>query len=65
MKTIKTIKESSQFWKKVPVGTLLRMRDQDANKTVDRKEARYVPKSEWKILRDAEETKNKKEATNA
>ena len=65
MKTVKTLKESSQFWKKVPVGTLLRMRDEDASKTVDRKEARYVPKSEWKILRDAEETNNNKEANNA
>ena len=65
MKTIRVTKENSQYWKRVPVGTLLRVRDQDAVKVVDRKEAQYVPKTEWKELRDAEETNKNKEANNA
>ena len=60
MKTIKTIVENSQYWKRLPIGTLLRVRDEDAMKVVDRKEAQYVPKQEWKKLRD-EETKANKE----
>ena len=60
MKTIKTIVENSQYWKRLPIGTQLRVRDEDAMKVVDRKEAKYVPKQEWKKLRD-EETKANKE----
>ena len=63
MKTIKTTKENSQYWKRVPVGTLLRVRDEDAEKVVNNKEAKYAPKSEWKELRDNETTT--KEANNA
>ena len=63
MKTIKTIVENSQYWKRVPVGTLLRVRDEDAEKVVKKKEASYAPKSEWKELRDKET--NNKEALNA
>ena len=63
MKTIKTIVENSQYWKRVPVGTLLRVRDEDAEKVVHNKEATYPPKSEWKQLRNQETTN--KEATNA
>ena len=63
MKTIKTIVENSQYWKRVPVGTLLRVRDEDAEKVVNNKEASYAPKSEWKELRDKET--NNKEALNA
>ncbi len=63
MKTIKTTVENSQYWKRVPVGTLLRVRDEDAEKVVNNKEAQYAPKSEWKELRDQETTT--KEGTNA
>ena len=54
MKTIKIITENSQYWKRTPVGTLLRVRDEDAAKVVDKHEAEYVPKAEWKKLRDNE-----------
>ena len=63
MKTIKTTVENSQYWKRVPVGTLLRVRDEDAEKVVNNKEAQYAPKSAWKELRDQET--NNKEASNA
>jgi hypothetical protein len=63
VKTIKTTVENSQYWKRVPVGTLLRVRDEDAEKVVNNKEAQYAPKSEWKELRDQETTN--KEGTNA
>ena len=63
MKTIKTTTENSQYWKRVPVGTLLRVRDEDAEKIVNNKEAKYAPKSEWKELRNQETTN--KEANNA
>ena len=63
MKTIKTVKENSQYWKRLSPGTLLRVRDEDAEKVVNNKEAKYAPKSEWKELRD-QETVNK-EANNA
>ena len=63
MKTIKTTKENSQYWKRVPVGTLLRVRDEDAEKVVNNREAQYAPKSEWKELRNQETTN--KEANNA
>ena len=36
MKTIKTIKENSQYWKRLPIGTLLRVRDEDAAKVVNK-----------------------------
>ena len=64
MKTIKTKTENSQYWKRVPIGTLLRVRDEDAKKVVDNKEADYVTKQEWKQLRDQEQETNK-EANNA
>ena len=64
MKTIKTKTENSQYWKRVPIGTLLRVRDEDAKKVVDNKEAGYVTKKEWKQLRDQEQETNK-EANNA
>ena len=65
MKTIKTKVENSQYWKRVPIGTLLRVRDEDAKKVVDNKEAQYVPKEEWKVLRDANKQETNKEANNA
>ncbi len=61
MKTIKTITQNSQYWKRIPIGTLLRVRDKDAKKVVDNNEAEYVSKAEWKKLRD-NETKENKEA---
>ena len=64
MKTIKTETENSQYWKRVPVGTLLRVRDEDAEKVVNNNEAIYVSKGEWKKLRD-QETETNKEANNA
>ena len=64
MKTIRTITENSQHWKQVPIGTLLRVRDEDARKVVDKHEAEYVAKAEWKKLRD-NETNNDKGASNA
>ena len=63
MKTIKTIVKNSQHWKKCPIGTLLRVRDEDARKVVDKHEAECVAKAEWKKLRD--ETNNNKGASNA
>jgi len=63
VKTIKTVKENSQYWKRVPVGTLLRVRDEDAENVVNNHEAKYAPKSKWKELRDNETTN--KEANNA
>ena len=63
MKTIKTIVENTQNWKRIPMGTLLRVRDEDAVRMVNNKEASYAPKSEWKELRDNET--NKKENDNA
>ena len=64
MKTIKTIEENTQNWKRLPTGTLLRVRDEDAIRMVNNKEASYAPKSEWKELRD-NETNNNKEKDNA
>ena len=52
MKTIKTVKENSQYWKRLSPGTLLRVRDEDAENVVNNKEATYAPKAEWKELRD-------------
>ena len=51
-------------WKRMPIGTLLRVRDEDAVRIVNNKEASYAPKSEWKELRDTE-TNNNKEKDNA
>ena len=65
MKTIKTKTENSQYWKRVPIGTLLRVRDEDAKKVVDNKEAGYVTKQEWKQLRDEDKQETNKEANNA
>jgi len=64
VKTIKTIVKNTQNWKRLPLGTLLRVRDEDAVRMVNNKEASYAPKSEWKELRD-KETNTKKEANNA
>ena len=63
MKTIRTVTKNSQHWKQVPIGTLLRVRDEDARRVVEKHEAEYVSKAEWKKLRD-DETNNNKEASN-
>ena len=57
------MKENSQYWKRLSPGTLLRVRDEDAEKVVNNKEATYAPKSELKELRDKEN--DNKEANNA
>ena len=48
MKTIKTLIENTGDWKRLPLGTILRVRDEDAIRIVKNKEGNYVPKSEWK-----------------
>ena len=48
MKTIKTLVENTKEWKHLSIGTLLRVRDEDAVRIVKNKEANYAPKSEWK-----------------
>ena len=65
MKTIKTTVENTQNWKRLPLGTLLRVRDEDARKLVDSNEATYASKAEWKELRDEKQQETNKEANNA
>ena len=65
MKTIKTTVENSQYWKRVPIGTLLRVRDEDAVIIVNNQEGSYAPKKEWKELRDEQQQETNKEANNA
>ena len=65
MKTIKTTVENTQNWKRLPTGTLLRVRDEDAKRMVDNNEATYAPKAEWKELRDQDKQETNKEANNA
>ena len=48
MKTIKVLVENSGEWRKMKIGTILRVNDKAAKKFVDANEAEYVPKSEWK-----------------
>ena len=54
MKTIQTLIETYKEWGSMPIGTLLRVDDRAAEKFVKDKVAVYVPKSEWKKLRDKE-----------
>ena len=54
MKTIQTLIETYKEWGTMPIGTLLRVDDRSAKRFVDDKVAKYVPKSEWKKLRDKE-----------
>ena len=61
MKTIKTTEINTQNWKRLPLGTLLRVRDEDAKRMVDKKEAQYASKAEWKELRDQEQQETNKE----
>ena len=48
MKTIKILTEINNEWRKLKIGTILRVNDKAAKKFVDNNEALYVPKSEWK-----------------
>ena len=48
MKTIKVLMENNGEWRKMKIGTILRVNDKAAKKFVDADEAEYVPKSEWK-----------------
>ena len=48
MKTIKVLVETSSEWRKLKLGTILRVNDKAAKKFVDANQAEYVPKSEWK-----------------
>ena len=48
MKTIKVLIETNSEWRKLKLGTILRINDKAAKKFVDANEAKYVPKSEWK-----------------
>jgi len=54
MKTIQTLIETYKEWGSMPIGTLLRVDDRSAKRFVDDKVPKYVPKSEWKKLRDKE-----------
>jgi|TARA_Y100000310_G_scaffold193280_1_gene193258 hypothetical protein len=48
MKTIKTLVETNNEWRKLEIGTILRVNDKAAKEFVDAHHAKYVPKSEWK-----------------
>ena len=48
MKTIKILVETNNEWRKLKIGTILRVNDKAAKKFVDAHDAEYVPKSEWK-----------------
>ena len=57
MKTIKVLKETTNEWRNLKIGTILRVNDKAAKQFVDSNDAQYVSKSEWK----EQETNNKKE----
>ena len=65
MKTSKTTVENTQNWKRLPLGTLMRVHDKDAVKLVDNNEATYASKAEWKELRDKQKQETNKEKDNA
>ena len=65
MKTIKNLVESHKEWGKMPIGTPIRVNNAAAKRLVDNKEAVYIPKSEWKKLRDRKQQETNKEANNA
>ena len=48
MKTIKILVETNNEWRKLKIGTILRVNDKAARRFVNANEAKYVPKSEWK-----------------
>ena len=57
MKTIRTLVEDTQEWRKLAPGTILRVNDKAAKKFVDNGEAEYVPKSTWKQFLRGDELK--------
>ena len=57
MKTIKVLVETNNEWRKLNVGTILRVNDKAAARFVAANHAKYVPKSEWK----EQENNNNKE----
>ena len=59
MKTIRTLIENTQEWRKVRIGTILKVNDKAAKKFVDNGEAEYVPKSTWKGQENNKNTQNK------
>ena len=48
MKTIKVLMENNGEWRKMKIGTILRVNDKAAKKFVDVHDAEYVSKSEWR-----------------
>jgi len=48
MKTIKTLVETNNEWRKLEIGTILRVNDKAAKEFVDAHHAEYVPKSAYK-----------------
>ena len=48
MKTIKVLVETNGGWRKLDIGTILRVNDKAAKKFVDAHDAEYVSKSAWK-----------------
>ena len=60
MKTIKTLIECHKEWVKMPIGTILRVNDDAAERLINDEVAKYVPKSEWKKLRDQEDNNGSK-----
>ena len=59
MKTIRTLVEDTQEWRKLATGTILRVNDKAAKKFVDAGNAEYVPKSLWKEQENNKNTQNK------
>ena len=59
MKTIRTLVEDTQEWRKLAAGTILRVNDKAAKKFVDAGNAEYVPKSAWKEQENNNNTQNK------
>ena len=62
MKTILILQEKHKAWGKIPPGTALRVRDEDAEMLVKEGSAEYCPKSVFKEQQKELETK-KKEGT--
>ena len=52
MKTIKVLVRTNNGWRKLNIGTILKVNDKAAKRFVNDKEAEYVPKSEWKKQED-------------
>ena len=48
MKTIKILVETNNEWRKLKIGTILRVNDKAAKRFIDANQAEYVPKIKWK-----------------